>query len=84
MRGYFYQGNQKIVGKFDGFIRGLAFDGRFYFIGQSEDMYTSELFGIKDNIMINGGFYLFDIKTNVSRFYSIPEMSNIHDLMPLS
>ncbi len=83
MRGYFYLGSQKIAGKFDGFIRGLAYDGRFYFIGQSEDMYTSELFGIKDNIMINAGFYLFDNKTNVSRFYSIPEMSNIHDLLPL-
>ncbi|MDX4039816.1 DUF4915 domain-containing protein [Aliarcobacter skirrowii] len=80
MRGDFWIGNQKIVGKFNGFVRGLAFDGKYYFIGQSEDMYTSELFGIKDNIMINAGLYLYDIKTRVSRFYSFPDLSNIHDI----
>jgi Domain of unknown function (DUF4915) len=80
MRGDFWIGNQKIVGKFNGFVRGLAFDGKYYFIGQSEDMYTSELFGIKDNIMINAGVYLFDVKTRVSRFYSFPDLSNIHDI----
>lgn len=80
MRGDFYIGNQKVVGKFNGFMRGLAFDGKYYFIGQSEDMYTSELFGIKDNIMVNAGVHLFDVKTRVSRFYSFPDLSNIHDI----
>lgn len=80
MRGDFWVGNQKIVGKFNGFVRGLAFDGKYYFIGQSEDMYTSELFGVKDNIMVNAGVYLYDIKTRVSRFYSFPDLSNIHDI----
>lgn len=80
MRGDFWSGNQKVVGKFNGFVRGLAFDGKYYYIGQSEDMYTSELFGIKDNIMVNAGVYLYDIKTRVSRFYSFPDLSNIHDV----
>lgn len=80
MRGDFWIGNQKIVGKFHGFIRGLAYDGKYYFVGQSEDMYTSELFGIKDNLMVNAGVYLYDIKTRISRFYSFPDLSNIHDI----
>lgn len=80
MRGKFWVGNQKVAGKFSGFIRGLTFDGKYYFIGQSEDMYSSELFGVKDSIMVNAGVYLFDIKTKVTRFYSFPDLSNIHDI----
>lgn len=80
MKGNFWIGNQNKAGKFNGFIRGLAFDGKYYFIGQSEDMYTSELFGIKNNIMLNAGVYLYDQKTKVSRFYSFPDLSNIHDI----
>lgn len=80
MRGYLYSGNQKIIGKFNGFVRGLAYDGKYYFIGQSEDMYMSDLFGIKDNIMLNAGVYLYEEKSKVSRFYSFPSLSNIHDV----
>jgi hypothetical protein len=83
MRGEFYIGNQKIAGKFHGFIRGLSFDGRFYYVGQSEDMYMGRLFGVSENIMVNAGLYLFDVTTKVSRFYSFPFIMNIHDLMIL-
>ena len=81
MNGDFYITTQKIEGKFNGFIRGIAYDGRFYYIGQSEDMYTSRLFGIKDNIMCNAGVYLFDKETKVSRFYSCPFIMNVHDIL---
>lgn len=81
MRGDFWIGNQKIAGKFLGFTRALAFDGKFYYIGQSEDMYMSELFGVKDNIMLNAGVSLYDVKNKVSRFYSFPHLSNIHDII---
>jgi hypothetical protein len=81
MRGDFWIGNQKIAGKFLGFARALAFDGRFYYVGQSEDMYMSELFGIKDNIMLNAGMSLYDAENKVSRFYSFPHLSNIHDVL---
>lgn len=83
MRGEFYVGNKKISGKFPGFVRGLTYDGRFYYIGQSEDMYMSRLFGLSNNIMCNAGVYLFDVDTKVSRFYSFPFMMNVHDLLVL-
>jgi hypothetical protein len=81
MRGEFWIGDKKVEGRFPGFLRGLAYDGRFYYIGQSEDMYMSRLFGVKDNIMCNAGVYLFDVSNKVSRFYSFPFLMNVHDLM---
>ncbi len=81
MRGDFWIGNKRIEGNFPGFARGLTYDGRFYYIGQSEDMYMSRLFGVKNNIMCNAGFYLFDIETKVSRFFSLPFLMNVHDLL---
>jgi hypothetical protein len=81
MRGDFWVGNKKVEGNFPGFARGLTYDGRFYYIGQSEDMYMSRLFGVKSNIMCNAGVYLFDIDNKVSRFYSFPFLMNVHDLL---
>ncbi len=83
MRGYLYIGNQSVAGHFPGFARGLTYDGRFYYVGQSVDMYMSRLFGISDNIMLNAGFYMFDRDTKVSRFYNIKDMVNVHDLLVL-
>ena len=83
MRGRFHISNQSVAGEFPGFVRGLAFDGRFYYIGQSEDMYMSRLFGISNNIMLNAGFYMFDLETKVSRFYGFMDTMNVHDLLVL-
>lgn len=84
MRGNLLIGNQKIEGQFNGFSRGLASDGRYYFIGQSESMYSSRLAGISKNLMLNAGFYLFDNKMKVSRFFSLPEHMNVHDIVCLN
>jgi hypothetical protein len=81
MNGNFWIGNKKIEGKFPGFMRGLTYDERFYYIGQSETMYMSRLFKVKDNIMCNAGVYLFDVDNKVSRFYSFPFIMNVHDLL---
>ncbi len=83
MRGELYTGTQTVAGTFPGFARGLTFDGRFYYVGQSEDMYMSRLFGVSSNIMCNAGLYLFDSLTKVSRFYSFPYIMNVHDLLML-
>lgn len=83
MRGTFHTNNQVVAGEFPGFVRGLAFDGRFYYIGQSEDMYMSKRFKKTNNIMLNAGFYLFDTETKASRFYPMLDHMNIHDLMIL-
>lgn len=84
MRGRFHTSDQVISGEFHGFARGLAFDGRFYYVGQSEDMYMSKRFGTTNNIMLNAGFYLFDADTKASRFYPMLDNMNIHDILVLN
>ena len=32
-------------------------------------MYISRLFGTKPSVMLNAGFYLYDVETRASRFY---------------
>ena len=80
MRGSFWIGNKRIEGNFPGFVRGLTYDNRFYYIGQSEGMYMVRLFGLSNNIMCNAGVYLFSVEHKVSRFFSFPDIMNIHDL----
>lgn len=81
MRGHLYTTNQMVAGEFPGFVRGLTHDGRFFFIGQSEDMYISQRFAKQNNIMLNAGIYLFDKQTKASRFYPMLDNMNIHDLL---
>lgn len=66
---------------FSGFLRGLTYDGKHYYVGQSEDMYTSQNFGTnKLNTMCNAGIYKVDIEKNISRFINMYENMNVHDL----
>jgi hypothetical protein len=83
MRGAIYITSQNPAGVFPGFIRGIDFDGRFYFIGQSEPAYMSRLFGISNNIMMNAGIYIFDNVTKVSRFHAFMDTTNVHDIIVL-
>lgn len=83
MRGRLYTQTSTHAGEFDGFSRGLAYDGRFYYVGLSEDMYMSRVFGTRKNIMLNAGFFLFDTETKASRFYPMLNNMNIHDLLIL-
>ncbi len=81
MRGRFYTNSQEYTAEFQSFVRGLAFDGRFYYVGSSEDMYMSERFGHSSNIMLNAGFFMFDTKKKASRFFPMMENMNIHDII---
>lgn len=72
MNSILYQGSKKVLGKFSGFLRGLDFDGRFYYIGQSESRYFDRLAGIKAYISLSGGFYIFDEKSKAGKFFQLP------------
>jgi len=84
MNGAIYRGNKKIVGIFPGFLRGLDFDGRFYYAGQSEIRYFDRLKGIKEYVSLNGGFYMFDEETKAGRFFSMPDVRQIRNLIVLN
>jgi hypothetical protein len=80
IRGRLHLNSHVFAGEFSGFTRGLAHDGRFYYVGQSEDMYLTKRFGVAGNTMLNAGFYLFDATTRASSFYPMLDNMNIHDL----
>jgi len=80
MHGKFYKTDKIVIGEFSGFIRGLGYDGVYYYVGQSETRYFDRLKGIKNNIGMSAGFYLFDAETKAAKFFSIPQVRQVHDL----
>lgn len=80
MRGHFYKTDKNIVGEFFGFIRGLAFDGVYFYVGQSETRYFDRLKGMRKNISMSAGFYLFDEDTKAAKFFSTPKLRQVRSL----
>lgn len=80
MNGRFYKTDKLVKGEFFGFIRGLGFDGSYFYIGQSETRYFDRLKGLKNNIGMSAGFYLFDEETKAAKFFSMPQVHQVHDL----
>jgi len=84
MSGRLYRGSKKLLGEFSGFVRGLAYDSNFYYIGQSEGRYFDRLQGIKNYISLSGGVYMFDPQTKAGRFLSMQGVRQIRNVMVLS
>ena len=80
MNGLFYRSIHNVIGEFPGFIRGLGYDGHYYFVGQSENRDLQALKGIKRHISLSAGLYLFDDDTKAAKFISTPCIRQIHDL----
>ena len=80
MRGDFYKTSWKVISHFNGFIRGLAYDGQFYYVGQSLQRYMDRLLGFSNNIPLDTGFFLFDENSKASKFFPMLFLNNIHTL----
>lgn len=84
LKGELLFNNNSIQGVFPAFTRGLDFDGRYYFIGQSRNRNYSKNIGISKNISIDSGVIIFDNNTKVSRFLQLnPKLSEIHSILTL-
>lgn len=81
MNSRLYRGTREVIGEFSGFLRGLDFDGRFFYIGQSESRVFDELKGLKNYISLNAGFYLFDPDSKAGRFFTIEGVRQVRNLM---
>ena len=68
------------LGKFPGFMRGLDYDGRYFFIGSTEHRYPEKLKGVSLNISLDTGFVIFDAETKMSRFCPLPQTEAVHSL----
>jgi hypothetical protein len=81
MRGDLYKTNNKIIGKFQGFVRGLDYDNQFFYVAQSAHRYFDRLKEVSLNIPLNCGIHIFDENTKASVFHSLPEIENIHSIL---
>jgi hypothetical protein len=80
MRGDVYKTSTKKLVNLPGFIRGFDYDGRYYYIGQSEHRHFDRLKDYASVIHLNCGIHVFDEETKVNRFYDLGELSNIHQI----
>ncbi len=81
MTGTVYKTNMKKLFKADGFLRGITYDGKYYYIAQSEHRYFDRLKDFSNNIQLNCGIHVFDEINKASKFYSFNAMKNIHSIM---
>ena len=73
--------NMQVISKFSAFTRGLAYDGKYFFIGQSKNRNYSKYLGLNNNISIDAGILMFDDSTKVSRFFQLdPRISEVHSI----
>lgn len=81
MRGIVSDTTWRIMAQFNGFIRGLAFDGTYYYVGQSAHRYIDRRVGTTNNISLDTGIFLVDAVHKVTKFYSIPELTDINSVV---
>jgi hypothetical protein len=83
MRGDLYKTSNKVIGKFNGFIRGVDYKDDYYFIAQSSHRYFDRLEDISLNIPLDCGIYIFNEKSKASVFHSMYKFENIHSVIVL-
>ncbi|WP_186445787.1 DUF4915 domain-containing protein [Paenibacillus cremeus] len=62
-----------ILAQFNGFTRGCAFDGRYFYIGQSEMRHLSKILETQSNVSIDCGIHIFDSSVRTNQFIPFPE-----------
>ena len=65
-------GRDMTLAQFNGFTRGLARDGKFFFVGQSLMRHLEMVTDTHSNISMDAGFHIFDSEEHTSRFVSLP------------
>jgi hypothetical protein len=82
LKGNLLTNNFSIQGTFPGFSRGLDFDGKYYFIGQSRNRQFSKHRNIMNNVSSDTGIIIFDNVNKVSRFLNLDnEISEVHQIL---
>jgi len=78
MRGKVYSGNRKLLTEFNGFVRGIVYDGEFYYIGQSMHRYVDRRQGTTNNISLDTGVFMVDDASKATKFFAMPQLTDIH------
>lgn len=81
MLGELYHASYGMINKTNNFVRGLAYDGKYFFIGTSQHRYPEKIKNINNNISLNTGFYVFDQKSKLSKFFEVTNTEAIHSIL---
>lgn len=80
MRGELNIASHKVETRLNGFVRGLDFDGRYYYVGQSLHRYFDRMAGYSNNISMDCGFFMFDSASKACKFFSTPALNDVNTL----
>lgn len=83
MRGIVYQNNKTKLCQINSFLRGLAYDGKYYYVGTSENMYISRLQNSTNHFLANAGICIVNTSNPLFRFIPFIENMNIHDIIAI-
>jgi hypothetical protein len=81
MRGTVHTSTWKTLTKFNGFVRGIAHDGQYWYVGQSSHRYIDRIEGTSDNISLDTGIYLVEEHTKITKFFAIPELVDVKTIL---
>ena len=81
MRGTVHTSTWKTLTKFNGFVRGIAHDGTYWYVGQSSHRYIDRIEGTSDNISLDTGIYLIEEQTKITKFFAIPELVDLKTIL---
>ncbi len=83
MRGNLHIESHKVESHFNGFIRGMDYDGQYYVLAQSVHRYYDRLKSVSNNISTDCGLFIYDSVSKLSRFIPMPKIADINTLFLL-
>lgn len=81
MRGIVSNTTWRIMTQFSGFVRGITFDGLYYYIGQSAHRYVDRVAETSNNVSLDTGIFLVDPISKLTKFFSIPDLTDINSVI---
>jgi hypothetical protein len=69
-----------VLATFNGFIRGVDYDGEFYYVGQSQHRHITRRLGAS-NISLDTGIFMLDPVTKCTKFFPTPGLTDINAVM---
>ncbi len=81
MRGIVSDTTWRSMTQLTGFVRGITYDGIYYYIGQSAHRYIDRRAQTTNNISLDTGIFLVDAVNKVTKFFSIPDLTDINSVI---
>lgn len=69
------------LGRFDGFIRGLAIYGDYFIIGVSEHKYPERLKSQRNAISVDAGIIVFNVESQLYKFIRLTSINSVHSIV---